>query len=152
MSEPTITWKEYVDKADATLSDRLKAFEDDSRRVSAAHNISHDREHQMTETAVQTAVVPMDKRIQQLTDDQKLLATQESVSTKIDQLTERVTQNREDMLSRFAVLERAINLRNETTSSRMAMDQGGSELARWAIPVLITLAAVVVATIALVTR
>jgi len=80
---PSVPWKEYVDKADGVITDRLKSFEDETRRVSAAHDKAHDREHQMAELAVQTAVVPMDKRITLVTDDMKTYASKESVALVI---------------------------------------------------------------------
>ena len=76
---PFVPWKEYVDKADGVTNERLKSFEDETRRVAAAHDKAHDREHSMTELAVQTAVVPMDKRISLLTDDMKTYASKESI-------------------------------------------------------------------------
>ena len=80
---PFVPWKEYVDKADGTIIDRLKSFEDEMRRVAAAHDKAHEREHAMTDLAVQTAVGPMDKRISLLTDDMKTYASKESIDRVI---------------------------------------------------------------------
>lgn len=119
------------------------------------HEIAHAIEREVADrerAAMTIRLEGMNEFRQQLNDQSKMFATTENVNTKFDQLSERLTQNREDILSRLAALERMVTSRNEDTTKHFALNQGGQDLGRWAIPIMITLVIMAITVAGLLTR
>jgi hypothetical protein len=140
--------RQAVDAAFASLDKRLDAAGQAHAEAHAIEREVADRER----AAMGLRLEGMNEFRQQLNEQGKTFATQEGMSVKFDQLAERLTQNREDTLARLAILERAIAARNEVVATHQAVREGGSELARWAIPVFISGAALIAVIIGLLVR
>jgi hypothetical protein len=132
--------KQAVDYALTSLDKRLEARD---KAHEEAHRIERevaDRERE----SMSFRLAGMNEFRQQLNDQTKTFATSDSLQSKIDQLDQRMSQNREDTLSRIGTLERTFNARNELISQQLAQSKGSDDLIRWAVPLVITIVVVAV--------
>jgi len=122
-----------VNASFAALSDKTNAMlkaHDDQHMIARQ---TDDRERE----SIQHQLTAMNEIRTMLSDQTKSFARVEDLQARFEQVNERVSLGREDMLSRMATLERTINTRNEADTKAMAVQTGRGEVSNAVIGTIV---------------